>query len=77
MQSDASGEAWNALFEEFYAIADEYELDVTYFAASSAAKVGTLLAYVAGTPGIPSESGIDTALSQAEVIERHLSRPAE
>ncbi|HEX5858449.1 MAG TPA: cellulase family glycosylhydrolase [Microbacterium sp.] len=63
VQTEASGAAWNELFEEFYAVADEYELDVTYFAASSAAKVGTLLAYVASAPGIPSASGIDTALS--------------
>lgn len=77
VQSQASADGWNALFEEFYAIADEYELDVTYFAASGSKQVGTLLAYVASAPGIPSPSGIDTALSQTAVIERHLSRPAE
>lgn len=77
VQSEASAAGWNSLFEEFYAVADEYELDVTYFAASSSKQVGTLLAYVATQPGIPSPSGLDTALSQTAVIERHLSRPAE
>ncbi|HWI31649.1 MAG TPA: cellulase family glycosylhydrolase [Microbacterium sp.] len=77
VQTAESGEAWNDLFERFYAIADEYELDVTYFAASSVKQVGTLLAYVGSEPGLPSPSGIDTALSQAEVIERHPSRPSE
>lgn len=76
VQSAASAAGWNALFEQFYDLADAYELDVTYFAASSAKQTGTLLAYVGSSPGIPSASGIDTALSQAEVIERHLSRPS-
>jgi hypothetical protein len=76
VQSVSSADRWNALFEEFYDIADEYGLDVTYFGASSVTRTGTLLAYVARAPGLPSSSGIDTALSQAEVIERHPSRPA-
>ncbi|PVW03718.1 hypothetical protein DEA06_12700 [Microbacterium sp. Gd 4-13] len=73
--SRESAEGWNAFFEQFYSIADEYSFDVTYFAASGSSDAGTLLAYVASVPGIPSTSGIDTALSQAEVIERHLTRP--
>lgn len=77
VQSAAEGEGWNRLFEEFYTIADEYELDVTYFAASSTTFTGSLLAYVSSSPGLGSRTGIDRALSQAEVIERHLSRPAE
>lgn len=76
-QSAASAEGWNAVFEEFYDIADRYKLDVTYFAASSTTREGPLLAYVASSPGLPSSSGIDTALSQSAVIERHLSRDAE
>lgn len=74
VQSAASAAGWNAVFEQFYRLADAYELDVTYFAASSSKNVGTLLAYVASRPGYPSPSGLDTALSQTEVIERHLSR---
>jgi endoglucanase len=76
VQSAESAAGWNALFEQFYSLADAYELDVTYFAASSSKQTGTLLAYTASSPGIPSQSGIDTALSQAEVIERHPSRPS-
>lgn len=72
-QSTADAVAWNALFSRFYDIADAYALDVTYFGATSARTVGTLLAYVASDPGIPSPSGIDTALSQAEVVEAHLA----
>ncbi|MFL2000134.1 glycoside hydrolase family 5 protein [Microbacterium sp. A1-JK] len=75
--SAESANGWNALFEEFYAVADDYRLDVTYFGASGSSDAGTLLAYVGSVPGIPSVSGIDTALSQAEVIERHLSRPSQ
>lgn len=70
-----SAAAWDELFERFYALADEHRLDVTYFAASGASDAGKLLAYVAESPDVPSP-GIDTALSQAAVIERHPSRPA-
>lgn len=77
VQSSLSAEGWNALFEEFYALADEYALDVTYFGASSVTQTGSLLAYVSSAPGLPSPAGIDTALSQAQVIERHLSRRAD
>ncbi|MEU1971742.1 cellulase family glycosylhydrolase [Microbacterium sp. NPDC019599] len=77
VHSQEDADAWNELFEEFYDMADAYELDVTHFAASGSRQVGTLLTYVASRPGIPAVSGIDTALSQAEVFERHLSRPAE
>lgn len=76
VQTRESAQEWNVLFDEFYTVADEYGLDVAYFGASGSRQVGTLLAYVASVPGIPSRSGIDTALSQAEVVERHLSRPA-
>ena len=44
VQSAESGAEWNDVFEQFYAIADEYALDVTYFAASSTSRTGTLLA---------------------------------
>lgn len=74
VQSRAAAEGWNALFERFYAIADEYELDVTYFAASSATQTGTFLAYVSSAPGLGSRIGIDRALSQSAVIEAHPSR---
>ncbi|MGC5224399.1 glycoside hydrolase family 5 protein [Micromonospora sp. DT81.3] len=74
-QSDADAAGWNELFDQFYSLADEYELDVTYFAASSTTQVGTLLAYVSSDPRPLSPVGIDTALSQASVIEAHLSRP--
>lgn len=77
VQSEASGEAWNTLFREFYAVADEEGLDVAYFAASSTTRNGALLAYVSSAPGPGSTRGIDTALSQADVIEAHLSRPIE
>ncbi len=77
VQSRASADGWNALFEEFYTIADDADLDVTYFGASSVTRTGTLLAYVASRPGLPSATGIDTALSQAEVVERHLSVPLD
>lgn len=73
---DTDAEAWDALFEEFYSLADESRLDVTYFAASGSSDAGTLLAYVASRPGVPSP-GIEVALSQTAVIERHLSRPSE
>lgn len=76
VQSAASARGWNLVFEQFYRLADQYGLDVTYFAASSSQTTGTLLAYVASRPGYPSPSGLDTALSQAEVIERHPSRRA-
>ncbi|RKT36039.1 cellulase (glycosyl hydrolase family 5) [Microbacterium sp. AG1240] len=75
--SRESADGWAALFEEFYTIADQYKLDVTYFAASGTHRFGMLLAYVPSEPGIPARSGIDTARSQAEVIERHLSKRAE
>lgn len=77
VQSAAEAAGWNELFEQFYAIADEYELDATYFAASSTTQVGTLLAYVSSAPRLGSPVGIDRALSQAEVIERHLSRRSD
>lgn len=67
--------AWNALFDRFYDMADTYEMDVTYFAASSVTTTGTLLAYVSSDPALGSAAGIDTARSQSEVIERHLSQP--
>ncbi|UZN04118.1 glycoside hydrolase family 5 protein [Cellulomonas sp. S1-8] len=76
VQSSFSAQGWNLVFEEFYRRADQYGMDVTYFAASSSQTTGTLLAYVASSPGYPSSSGLDTALSQTEVIERHLSRRA-
>ncbi|ADG73647.1 glycoside hydrolase family 5 [Cellulomonas flavigena DSM 20109] len=76
VQSAASARGWNLVFEQFYRLADQYGLDVTYFAASSSQTTGTLLAYVASRPGYPSPTGLDTALSQTEVIERHLSRRA-
>jgi endoglucanase len=72
--SPESDAGWNALFEEFYTIADQYKLDVTYFAASGTHQVGTLLAYVPSRPGTPARTGIDSARSQAEVIEGHLSK---
>lgn len=74
VQSAASAAGWNLVFEQFYRMADSYQLDVTYFAASSSQTTGTLLAYVASRPGYPSPSGLDTALSQTSVIESHLSR---
>lgn len=73
VQTDEDRRAWNALFTRFYDIADAYALDVMYFGATSTRTVGTLLAYVASEPGIPSPTGIDTALSQAAVIEAHLA----
>lgn len=76
VQSAASAAGWNLVFEQFYRRADQLQLDVTYFGASSSQTTGTLLAYVASRPGYPSPSGLDTALSQTEVIERHLSRRA-
>ena len=76
VQSAEDAAGWNELFESFYTMADEYELDVTYFAASSTTITGTLLAYVSSDPRLGSPVGIDTALSQAQVIEGHLSRPA-
>ncbi|WP_168800479.1 MULTISPECIES: glycoside hydrolase family 5 protein [Cellulomonas] len=76
VQSEASGRGWNLVFEQFYRSADAYGLDVTYFAASSHRRPATLLAYVASRPGYPSPSGLDTALSQARVIEAHPSRRA-
>lgn len=72
VQSAADAAAWNALFTRFYDIADEDGLDVMYFGATSTRTVGTLLAYVSSAPGMPSSIGIDTALSQAAVIEAHL-----
>lgn len=69
----ADGERWNALFDRFYDLADGYALDVTSFGATSVRTVGTLLVYVSSEPGMPSPTGIDTALSQARVIEAHLS----
>lgn len=77
VQSAADAEGWNAIFERFYDIADEYELDVTYFAASSTTRTGSLLAYVSSAPGLGTGPGIDTALSQSAVIEQHLSRVSE
>lgn len=76
-QSAASGAGWNTLFDQFYDLADAYGLDATYFGASSVTRTGTLLAYVASTPGLPSPSGVDAALSQSEVIEKHPSKLAE
>lgn len=76
VQSSASAAGWNFVFEQFYRLADSYQMDVTYFAASSSQRTGTLLAYVASKPGYPSPSGLDTALSQTQVIEAHLSRRA-
>jgi len=76
VQTTASARGWNLVFEQFYRLANQYGLDVTYFGASSSQRTGTLLAYVASRPGYPSPSGLDTALSQTEVIERHLSRRA-
>lgn len=76
VQSAASAAGWNLVFEQWYRRADQYGLDVTYFAASSSQTTGTLLAYVASRPGYPSPSGLDTALSQTDVIEDHLSRRA-
>lgn len=76
VQSEASGQGWNLVFEQFYRLADSYEMDVTYFAASSQRRPATFLAYVASKPGYPSASGLDTALSQARVIEAHPSRRA-
>ncbi|KQR23432.1 MULTISPECIES: glycoside hydrolase family 5 protein [Microbacterium] len=73
--SGADAEKWNDLFDRFYDIADEYRLDVTYFGATSTRTVGTLFAYVSSRPGTPSATGLDTALSQSRVIERHLSAP--
>jgi hypothetical protein len=77
VQSATSASQWNALFEKFYRLADAYQLDVTYFAASSATKTGTLLAYVSSDPGVPSGKGINTSLSQSKVIQAHLSRLAD
>lgn len=76
VQSSFSARGWNLVFEQFYRMANTYDMDVTYFAASSSVQVGTLLAYTGSQPGFPSRSGINTALSQTEVIERHLSRRA-
>lgn len=70
-QSAADAEAWNALFDRFYAEADAFGLDIFYFAAASR-QVGTLLAYVAS-----GDNGIDRALSQADVIEAYPTRAFE
>jgi aryl-phospho-beta-D-glucosidase BglC (GH1 family) len=74
-QSLTSANQWNALFEKFYDLADYYRMDVTYFAASSVTKTGTLLAYVSTAPGLPSQRGLDKSLSQAKIIEAHKSPP--
>jgi endoglucanase len=66
------GGEWDALGELAYLRADEYELDVTYFAAMGTDS-GYLFAYDSSKPTLPARRGIDSARSQAAVIEKHLS----
>jgi hypothetical protein len=68
----ASVTGWNGLGDRFYAIADAYRLDVTYFAASSETS-GFLIAYRDDTDTFPAH-GITVADTQAEVIEAHPTR---
>ncbi|KQP97442.1 MULTISPECIES: glycoside hydrolase family 5 protein [unclassified Rathayibacter] len=68
-QSDSDSDD-RQTFELAYRLADEYELDVTYFAATSVADPKGLIAYSAR----PGSSTISVRHSQASVIEAHPSR---
>jgi endoglucanase len=68
---DPTGE-WNRLADEWYALADDSRLDVTYFGASSAYD-NWLWAYD-GNPNEVPAPGLSRAHSQADVIEAHPSR---
>jgi endoglucanase len=61
----------DAVFDEFYTMADQYQMDVTYFAASSRANAGTLIAY---GPAEGHDGRIEAAYRQATIIEKHLGR---
>lgn len=64
---------WDGMGQRAYELADEYSLDVTYFAAMGTDD-GYLFAYDSSDPSFPSMVGIDRAQSQADVIERHPTR---
>lgn len=57
-------------FDLAYDLADHYEMDVTYFAATSVAGPKSLIAYYASEGG----STIDSRRGQSEIIENHPSR---
>lgn len=68
-----SWEQWNDLGEEWYDVADEAGLAVTYFTATSAYDEKQV-AYDAPRNGLAPIPAISQVESQAEVIERHLGR---
>ena len=71
-QSSLSSIQWNGLGEQFYEVADHYHMDVTYFGASSGP--ANWLTVYADSPG-SSDRRIDTANSQAQILEKHPSMP--
>ncbi|AND16879.1 glycoside hydrolase family 5 protein [Rathayibacter tritici] len=60
--------SWTDLGEAFYAVADVYGLDVTYFGSTRKPDCGWLMAYCG------DDHEINDARSQSAVIEEHLSR---
>lgn len=60
--------SWSSLGEKFYALADAYGMDITYFASTRKSSCGWLMAYCG------NGDEIDDARSQSAVIEKHLSR---
>ena len=72
-QRSDSWEQWNELAEEWFQIADQAGLWVTYFPATSAYDEHQA-AYEAPANGLNPIPGVSVARSQAKVIERHPSR---